>query len=190
MRVVITGNPGVGKHSCAFFVSERLPNSQIIDINSIIVNNNTYLTSRVDVTEEIDIRKIKNILIRRIAQSNNLVIVGHLAPYVLTAKGISLVAVLRRSPYQLQEIFRQRKYTYYQSKENIAAEILGITFYDSLRTFGERRIVELDVTRRTPQDIAADIISNLQKKSKKQLGIVDWLAAVYERGDAQKLLEY
>jgi broad-specificity NMP kinase len=59
-----------------------------------------------------------------------------------------------------------------------------------LRTFGERRIVELDVTGRTPQDIAADIISNLQKKSKKQLGIVDWLAAVYERGDAQKLLEY
>jgi adenylate kinase len=190
MRVVITGNPGVGKHSCAIFVSERLPNSQIIDINSIIGNNNTYLTSRVDGTKEIDARKIKNFLVRRLIQSKNLVIVGHLAPYVLTARGINLVAVLRRSPYHLEEIYRQRKYASYQSKENIASEILGITFYDSLRTFGERRVLELDVTGRTPQDIAIDIISTLQKKSSKQIGIVDWLSVVYERGDAQRLLEY
>ena len=190
MKVVITGNPGVGKHSCAIFVSERLPNSHIIDINSVIMNDGTYLTGRVDVTKEIDVGRIKNIMTRTIKHSKNLVIVGHLAPYVLTSRGIDLVVVLRRSPYHLEEIFRERKYTFFQSKENIAAEILGITFYDSLKTFGKKLVIELDGTGRTPENIAGDIISKLQKRSRKQIGIVDWLSTVYEKGDTQRFLEY
>jgi adenylate kinase len=75
-------------------------------------------------------------------------------------------------------------------KENIAAEVLGITLYDSVETFGKERVAELDATGKTPQDIAKDIISNLQKKSRKQIGIIDWLSLVYEKGDAQKFLEY
>lgn len=190
MKVVITGNPGTGKHSCAKFISEKLPNSEIIDINSVVLNKSTYLTSRVGVAKEIDIRKLKSFMIKKIKQSKNLVFVGHLAPYVLTAKGINLVVVLRRSPYHLEEVFRQRKYTPHQSRDNIAAEILGITFYDSLKTFGKRRVVELDVTGRTPQSIATKIISLLQKKSNNQTGFVDWLSTVYEKGDIQRFLEY
>jgi len=190
MKVVITGNPGVGKHSCATFVCKRLPSSEVIDINSVIMNNDTYLTSRVGVTREVDLRKTKTIMTRRIRQTKNLVIVGHLAPYVLTAKGIDLVVVLRRSPYYLEEIFRQRKYTPNQSKENIASEILGVTLYDSLKTFGKRRVVELDATGKSPQVTAIDIVSVLQKKSRREIGVVDWLSTVYERGDTQRLLEY
>jgi adenylate kinase len=174
MKVVITGNPGTGKHSCAKFISEKLPNSEIIDINSVVLSKSTYLTSRVGVAKEIDIRKLKSFMIKKIKQS----------------KGINLVVVLRRSPYHLEEVFRQRKYTPHQSRDNIAAEILGITFYDSIKTFGKRRVVELDVTGRTPQSIATDIISLLQKNSNNQTGLVDWLSTVYEKGDLQRFLEY
>jgi broad-specificity NMP kinase len=75
-------------------------------------------------------------------------------------------------------------------KENVTAEILGITLYDSLRTFGKKKIAELDATAKIPQDLAIEVISILQKKSRNQIGIVDWLALVYEKGDVQKLLEY
>ncbi|MFZ0894162.1 MAG: hypothetical protein WAZ77_06630, partial [Candidatus Nitrosopolaris sp.] len=108
---------------------------------------------------------------------------------VLRTTGIDLVAVLRRSPYQLAKIFRQRKYSPVKMKENIAAEILGITLYDSVETFGKERVAELDTTGKTPQDIAKDIVSKLQK-SRKQIGLIDWLSLVYEKGDAQKFLEY
>jgi adenylate kinase len=108
---------------------------------------------------------------------------------VIRATGIDLVAVLRRSPYQLAKIFRQRKYTPMKMKENIAAEVLGITLYDSVETFGKERVAELDTTGKTPEDIAKDIVSKL-KKSRKQIGIIDWLSLVYEKGDAQKFLEY
>ncbi|MDQ6863884.1 MAG: AAA family ATPase [Thermoproteota archaeon] len=191
-RVVITGNPGVGKHTCAKFVSEKLGKAKLIDINRVILSNNavTLPTSAVNGIGEIDVKKTEKLILEEIKKTKDVVIVGHLAPYVLRTTGIDLVAVLRRSPYQLAKIFRQRKYTPMKMKENIAAEILGITLYDSVETFGKERVAELDTTGKTPQDIAKDIVSKLQKKSRKQIGIIDWLSLVYEKGDAQKFLEY
>lgn len=191
-RVVITGNPGVGKHTCAKFVSEKLGKAKLIDINRVILSNNavTLPTSAVNGIGEIDVKKTEKLILEEIKKTKDVVIVGHLAPYVLRTTGIDLVAVLRRSPYQLAKIFRQRKYTPMKMKENIAAEILGITLYDSVETFGKERVAELDTTGKTPQDITKDIVSKLQKKSRKQVGIIDWLSLVYEKGDAQKFLEY
>jgi adenylate kinase len=192
VRVVITGNPGVGKHTCAKFVSEKLGKAKLIDINRVILSNNAVALSSnaVNGIGEIDVKKTEKLILEEIKKAEDVVIVGHLAPYVIRATGIDLVAVLRRSPYQLAKIFQQRKYTPMKMKENIAAEVLGITLYDSVETFGKERVAELDATGKTPQDIAKDIISNLQKKSRKQIGIIDWLSLVYEKGDAQKFLEY
>jgi adenylate kinase len=192
VRVVITGNPGVGKHTCAKFVSEKLGKAKLIDINRVILSNNavTLPTSAVNGIGEIDVKKTEKLILEEIKKTKDVVIVGHLAPYVLRTTGIDLVAVLRRSPYQLAKIFRQRKYSPMKMKENIAAEILGITLYDSVETFGKERVAELDTTGKTPQDITKDIVSKFQKKSRKQIGIIDWLSLVYEKGDAQKFLEY
>jgi adenylate kinase len=191
VRVVITGNPGVGKHTCAKFVSEKLGKAKLIDINRVILSNNEVALSSnaVNGIGEIDVKKTEKLILEEIKKAKDVVIVGHLAPYVIRATGIDLVAVLRRSPYQLAKIFRQRKYTPMKMKENIAAEVLGITLYDSVETFGKERVAELDTTGKTPEDIAKDIVSKL-KKSRKQIGIIDWLSLVYEKGDAQKFLEY
>jgi adenylate kinase len=192
VRVVITGNPGVGKHTCAKFVSEKLGKAKLIDINRVILSNNAVALSSnaVNGIGEIDVKKTEKLILEEIKKAKDVVIVGHLAPYVIRATGIDLVAVLRRSPYQLAKIFRQRKYTPMKMKENIAAEVLGITLYDSVETFGKERVAELDTTGKTPEDIAKDIVSKLKKKSRKQIGIIDWLSLVYEKGDAQKFLEY
>ena len=191
VRVVITGNPGVGKHTCAKFVSKKLGKAKLIDINRVKLSNNEVALSSnaVNGIGEIDVKKTEKLILEEIKKAKDVVIVGHLAPYVIRATGIDLVAVLRRSPYQLAKIFRQRKYTPMKMKENIAAEVLGITLYDSVETFGKERVAELDTTGKTPEDIAKDIVSKL-KKSRKQIGIIDWLSLVYEKGDAQKFLEY
>jgi adenylate kinase len=192
VRVVITGNPGVGKHTCAKFVSEKLGKAKLIDINRVILSNNAVALSSnaVNGIGEIDVKKTEKLILEEIKKAKDVVIVGHLAPYVIRATAIDLVAVLRRSPYQLAKIFRQRKYTPMKMKENIAAEVLGITLYDSVETFGKERVAELDTTGKTPEDIAKDIVSKLKKKSRKQIGIIDWLSLVYEKGDAQRFLEY
>lgn len=192
IRVVITGNPGVGKHSCAKFVSEKLGKAKIIDINRVILGNNAVAlrANGVNGLGEINVKKTKGLMLEEIKKAKDVIIVGHLAPYVLNKTGIDLVAVLRRSPYELAKIFRQRKYSPMKMRDNLAAEILGITLYDSLERFGKKRVAELDVTGKTPQDIAEEVVSKLKKKSKKRIGIIDWLSLVHEKGDAQKFLEY
>jgi adenylate kinase len=191
-RIVITGNPGVGKHTCARFVSEELGKAKIIDINRVILNNNAVVlpSGGVNRIGEIDVKKTGKLLLQEIKKEKDVVIVGHLAPYVLKPTGIDLVAVLRCSPYQLSKIFLQRKYTPMKMRENIASEILGINLYDSLETFGRERVAELDVTGKASKDIAKDVVSKLHQKSRRQIGSIDWLSLVYEKGDAQKFLEY
>jgi broad-specificity NMP kinase len=71
----------------------------------------------------------------------------------------------------------------------LASEILGVSLYDSLKTFGKRKVAEFDTTSKTPEQTASEIISTLQKKTQKKTGI-DWLAIVSERGDMQKFFEY
>jgi adenylate kinase len=39
LRLVITGNPGVGKHTSAKIIAERI-NAEIIDINEVAIDNN------------------------------------------------------------------------------------------------------------------------------------------------------
>ncbi|MFY9871309.1 MAG: hypothetical protein WAK17_16465, partial [Candidatus Nitrosopolaris sp.] len=80
IRVVITGNPGVGKHTCAKFVSEKLGKAKIIDINRVVLNNNAaVLPSNAVNGGEINVKKTQKLLLEEIKKAKDVVIVGHLA---------------------------------------------------------------------------------------------------------------
>ncbi len=186
-RLVITGNPGVGKHTSAKLVAEKM-SAEIIDINRLAIDNNA-IANKTSKGLDVDIKKLTRLLVESLKVRKDLVIVGHLAPYVLKPSDISMVAVLRRSPYELKKTFEDRGYTKDKSLENTESEILGVSLYDSLKTFGKYKVAEFDTTDKTPEQIADEIISALQKKSTRHVGI-DWLAIVSERGDMEKFFDY
>lgn len=186
-RLVITGNPGVGKHTSAKIIAEKL-DAEIIDINRVAIDSNA-ISKKTEKGLDVDTRKLSRLLAKALAAKNDLVIIGHLAPYVLKPAGIDMAAVLRRSPYELEKTFEKRGYTKEKGRENMASEILGVSLYDSLKAFGKRKVAEFDTTSKTPEQTADEIISVLQKKSPKKTGI-DWLAMVSEKGDMQKFFEY
>ena len=76
-----------------------------------------------------------------------------------------MAAVLRRSPYELEKTLEKRGYTAGKIKENLASEILGVSLYDSVKAFGKRKVVEFDITDKTPQQTADEIMRALRKKS-------------------------
>jgi adenylate kinase len=119
-----------------------------------------------------------------------LIIVGHLAPYVVEKEKVDLVCVLRRSPYEIIKTFEQRKYSPEKIRENTAGEILGITLYDSIKHFGKNKVSEFDATGNTPEQTADQIMSTLDNRLGRNSGIVDWLGLVAERGDLDRFLEY
>ena len=190
IKLAITGNPGVGKHTSVKFVSEKLGGVKIIDINKVIIDNDAFILNDDRYGIEVDIKKTLKLIRDELKKGGDIVIIGHLIPYVLKPDGIDLVVVMRRSPYEIIKTFEDREYSPEKIRENVASEILGISFYDALKTFGKSKVIEFDATGKTPQQSAEEIVSLLQNKLKRKIGMVDWLSLVYEKGDVQKFLEY
>ncbi len=78
MSIVITGNPGVGKHTITQQIANRMKLS-IIDINEI-AKDSGFFEKNGD-TNDIDVGRLEKILEQKVSENN--VVVGHLAPYVL-----------------------------------------------------------------------------------------------------------
>ena len=106
MTLIITGNPGVGKHTIAKNVSKRLKH-KILDINKIALESKIY--EKKDESNDVDVIKLKKILKNKIKKDS--IIVGHLAPYVLTKKQVSKAIILRKNPYKLSPVYKKRKYS-------------------------------------------------------------------------------
>jgi adenylate kinase len=191
LRLVITGNPGVGKHTCAKLVARKLRGFEVIDINKMAIVNNAILVDDEKYGINIDIKKVSTLIVHAIeTKRKGLIFVGHLAPYVINPAKISIAIVLRRSPYELVSVFQKRHYSSEKARENIASEILGISLYDSVTSFGKNKIAEVDVTRQSPSQTSDKIISLICKKSRPHIGFVDWLSLVHSNGDLQRFLEY
>lgn len=187
MKLVITGNPGVGKHTNAKIIAKKL-DAEIIDINKIAISEDA-IAEQTDHGAEVNIKKLAGLLSRKMKKDADYVIVGHLAPYVLKAEGISMVAVLRRSPYDLEKTLEQRGYSRQKINENVSSEILGISLYDSIETFGKRKVAEFDTTGKKPEQTADDIVATLEKKKRRHSGSVDWLAVISDE-DVQRFFNY
>ena len=111
MKVVITGTPGVGKHTVAESLSTTMGNIPILDINGIILSKNLLTTSSENNKDkEVDIQKSYEFLTLLLSKDEfqNSIIVGHLAPYVINSQLVDFVVILRRSPYELKKIYQER----------------------------------------------------------------------------------
>jgi adenylate kinase len=191
LRFVVTGTPGVGKHTSARIIADKI-NSEIIDINHVAIDNNA-ISGKTDLGLDVDVKRLAKLLEKMLnTKSNDLMIVGHLAPYVLKSEGIGMVAVLRRSPYELEKTLEERGYSADKARENVASEILGTALYDSLKTFSRRKVAEFDTTGKSPNETAEEILAALQKKPRSKptsLGI-DWLSLVSEKDDMRRFFKY
>lgn len=189
VRLVITGNPGVGKHTSAKIVAKKLK-AEIIDINKIALEKGA-VQEKTAKGIEVDTKKLGKLVSNILNKDNrgNFVLVGHLAPYVVKPAGIGMVAVLRRSPQKLEETLLERKYLQEKINENVSAEILGISLYDSIKAFGKRKVAEFDTTGKTPEQTAEEIIATLQKEKSRRSGSIDWLAVISEE-EVQKFFAY
>ena len=178
MSIVITGNPGVGKHTVAEKVAQRLELS-IIDINEIARNSGVFEENE-DV-KDVDTEKLKKILAQKISENN--LIIGHLAPYVLEKNQIKIMIVLRRSPYDLIKVYKNRRYSEKKTKENTGSEILGIIAHDAISRF-EEKVVQINITGKTIQEGEEKVIGLISgnKESEK----VDWLDLVTKNKDLRK----
>ena len=183
MSIVITGNPGVGKHTITHKIAERLDLS-IIDINEIA--KNAGLFEKTENTNDVDTEKLGKILEDIISEKN--IIVGHLAPYVLDKNQVKIMIVLRRNPYDLISVYKERKYTDQKIKENTGSEILGIIAYDSIKKFGKKKCYQIDTTSKTVPKITKTVMNIIEGKFESDT--IDWLTLISNKNDLKKFFSY
>ena len=183
MSLVITGSPGVGKHTVAKNIAKIL-NYKILDINKIALEAGIY--EKKDETVDVDIIKLKKFLKNMITKRT--LIVGHLAPYVVSKTKVKKVIVLRKNPYKLISVYKKRKYSTKKTAENIGSEILGIIAYDSIKKFGKTKTHQIDTTSKSVTKISKIAIKILEGKVKEEK--VDWLSLVSEKNDLKKFFAY
>ena len=184
MNLVITGNPGVGKHTIVEHIQKHDSSFAIIDINKFAMDEG--LTEKDEDSFEVDVELLKIKMKEKISSSS--LIVGHLAPYVLDEKDIDLVIVLRKNPYDLFEVYKNRNYSDKKNKENTGSEILGIVANDSISSFTHDKTYEVDTTNKTPKQIVEQIHKIIEGGNDRDL--VDWLSLVKEKNDFNRFFEY
>jgi len=178
MSIVITGNPGVGKHTITQEIAEKLELS-IIDINSIA--KDAGLFEKNEDTYDVDTSKLEKILEQKISEKK--VIVGHLAPYVLDKNKVKIVIVLRRNPYDLITVYKERKYTDKKSKENLGSEVLGIIAHDAITKFQEK-VFQINTSGKSIQEVVKKVMALISNNEGNEE--VDWLDLVTKNNDLKK----
>ena len=181
---IITGNPGTGKHTIAKQISSKL-NLEVIDINKIAIDEGIFKKN--DGVLDVDVNKLKNIIDK--IDSENSVLVGHLAPYVISPKNVEMAVVLRKSPYKLQSIYKKRKYTAKKALDNLGSEILGIIYYDTIREFGREKTFQIDTSDKSIS-LTVKKVESIFNGIKVKEDSVDWLHLVLKKGDIKKFFPY
>ena len=183
MSFVITGNPGVGKHTIGKKIAKLL-DLKLIDLNQIAIDEGIFVEN--NESKDVDVVKLKKILKSKLDKKS--LVIGHLAPYVLTKSQVKKLIILRKNPYKLSTIYKQRKYSKNKIRENLESEILGIIAHDSIKKLGKLKTLQIDTTGKSIQKVV--LLTKNAINGKKKSDDVDWLSIVSEKNDLKKFFSY
>jgi adenylate kinase len=152
MIAALTGTPGVGKSTVArAMVGHRW---EAIDLGALVQRKGLY--EEVDEARDskvVDPRVLSRFLQPALREARmagkDLVLEGHLAHLV---EGVEVAVVLRCHPQRLAERLRARGWSEPKVRENCMAEALDALTIEA--TEEVRRVVEVDTTDKTPEDVA------------------------------------
>ena len=184
MNLVITGNPGVGKHTTTDLFVKQDSSYQIIDINKFAIEGG--FGNKVEDGFEVNTIELKDEIKKKVSDKS--IIVGHLAPYVLDDSDIDLAIVLRKNPYDLIDIYKKRDYQESKIKQNAGSEVLGVIANDAIASFGKEKTFEIDTTTKTPERVVEEINGII--KNKEGGDIIDWLTIIEERNEFGRFFDY
>ena len=180
--LVLTGNPGVGKHTISRKLAEVLGYT-IVDVNKEAIK--AEIQKQND-SIDVDVEETQRMLKDKISDKS--LIVGHLAPFVVSKELVSIVIVLRRSPYDLTQIYEKRAYSNKKKNDNLGSEILGVIAYDSIEKFGKDKTFQINTTSLGTEEVIKKIESVINGTSKGD--VVDWLTDITRKDDLRKFFPY
>ena len=161
MLIVITGTPGTGKTVAARALAKKL-NYDLIDVKQIVQQNRIYRMKNSE--KEVDLKKLKKILIREIRAKKNSIIENHLLCEIELQA--DFVFVFRCDPKILEKRMRKRGYKKEKIRENLLAEMLDYCYLKAEKNYLGNPI-EVDTSKRSLNNTVNTIINAIRKNRRK-----------------------
>jgi len=188
--ILITGTPCVGKTSTARKLVIKL-DAEYINLTDFAKTNNLILGEDIErqtiiINEEALRRKLKESIL---ASTNaNVIVDGHYAAAVTSTELVTKVFVLRRNPKELKDFMQNCGFSDAKLYENLSAEILDSCLIEAMQN-QVGKVCEFDVTGKTVEENASDIVEVLDKGKKCYAGFVDWLGMLEREGLTDQYLK-
>ena len=116
------------------------------------------------------------------AEKTTVVIDGHCAAAVVPKRYVTRIFVLRRNPIELRTFMEKRGFSDIKLWENLASEILDVCLVEALQEHETEKVCELDITGKTVEDAANEVLAVLESHKKCRPGCVDWLGILEKEG--------
>ena len=188
--VLVTGTPGAGKTTVAHQLASKL-DAVYVGITELVKEHELFISvDKERQTLIADTEKVTEKLQQILDTSQGTVILeGHYAVDVVPQKHVNTVFVLRRDPRELKTVLEGRGYDEKKVWENLAAEILDVCLWDALSACDTGKVCEIDVSSKTVETVAEEMILVLEKKVDCKVGTVDWLTTLETDGQLEEYLK-
>ena len=154
MIICVTGTPKTGKTTTARLLAEKL-NYEFIDLNELAEKKNLYCGyDKKRRCKVVDIDKIFQ-EVKRLGEKRNLVLESHYSHEM----PCDIVIVLRTNPAELRKRMQEHGWSDEKIEENIEAEIMEVCKSEALEL--GKKVIEIDTTKRKPEDVVDEIMSKL-----------------------------
>lgn len=188
--LVIAGSPGVGKSAVSKLLASRL-NGVRVSLNDLVEKEG--FNQGFDMKRETlvaDTEKVSKRVDQIIKQFKGYIVVdGHFAVEVVSAGLVFAAFILRRNPDQLRKVLKKRGFKRSKIAENIAAEVLDVCLVDAVRAYGEKKVCEINVSQKTVEEVAAEIVMVVEGRRKCRIHVVDWLTKLELQGRLEEVLD-
>ncbi|WP_461865475.1 AAA family ATPase [Thermococcus sp.] len=164
MIIAVTGTPGVGKTTVSELLAQKL-GYEYVSIKKLAEKKD--LGEKIEDEIEIDIEKLAEV-VREEFKEKNIILDSHLSHLL----PVDLVVVLRLNPELLLKRLLKRGYMKDKLSENLEAELVDVCLIEAIEE--HENVIEVDTTGKTPEEVAEEIVTLMEKGIKKRVGIVDW----------------
>ena len=188
--ILVTGTPGTGKTTVSRLLTRELQACYVHPRSLLRRKDVDYTYDENRRTRTVSLARLRNALHERAALVNRgLVIDSHIVPEIGASPRLARAIVLRCDPIVLRRRLENKRWSKSKISENLQAEILDICLWDAVKSYGWRKVLEIDTTKRTPTQVVHWIMKDVHARQTQKQPKVDWLSSLRRKGILTRYLE-
>ena len=163
--IIVTGTPGVGKTVVARLLAKKM-GFTLSSLGDLVRKDRLHKgfdrKARSYLIDERSVRRKLQVYFEY-HRKKGIVFETHSVNSILPTTRGMVAIVLRLDPLVLANRLRARNWPKLKIWENVESEMIDVSLYDSLKALGKTRVLEIDATGKSPEELVREIFKVLSR---------------------------